>query len=343
MKINNKILFFITLFILMALTFILVIQLIPVDRGVPAISYTHFKVEYQHLDNNGCLISYIIYNPYNFSKKSPMLGEIPEEILNNTEIIIVDYRLLPTTVKEYAPKNYKFSKVNWNKDMINLSNGIIEVIDIPLEPKAYTIFPMYCLFKNPPVYPYGKLIKANISKIGNNTYELEYNVEPNWTLNYVIILVPQKVGYDEEYKMAVIEYKNNISKEIEKIKEKYGLFIFENETDELFNVLSKYYDVKHPENYTIEQKANGNLIISKDFLGYYPEYYGYYTNGKYYEIVLKKTSGKLIFYSTGKPIVIINIKLSKHYVNKLYFENKITEVNQEIVISYENLNIVLVF
>ncbi|XRO76296.1 hypothetical protein ACO3VM_05750 [Methanocaldococcus sp. 10A] len=42
------------------------------------------------------------------------------------------------------------------------------------------------------------------------------------------------------------------------------------------------------------------------------------------------------YHTTGKPILIIIAKLSKHYVNKLYFENTTVFVNQEIIVSYGN-------
>ncbi|NPA62841.1 MAG: hypothetical protein GXN95_04740 [Methanococci archaeon] len=216
--------------------------------------------------------------------------------------------------------------------MVNFNNNIIEVKNISLSSKTYTILPMYCIFKNPPAYPYGKFIEANITKIGNNTYKLKYKVEFNGTLDYVRILIPQKIGYSEKYKREVIDYKKNISEEFDKIRKKYGLFIFEDEVDELLKSLTKYEDIEIPKNYSIEQKADGYLIYSKDFLGYYPKYYGYYTNNAYYEIISKNTSGEITFYSTGRAIAIINAKLSKQYVNELYHEQKILFVNQEVVV-----------
>ncbi|ACX72468.1 conserved hypothetical protein [Methanocaldococcus vulcanius M7] len=328
MKNKNLFLF---LFIFSIAVFIGYYLTVPVDRGVPTISATHFDVVYQYLDNYGCLIAYIIYNPYEVNRTAPIVEEIPKEIINNTEIIIVDYRFLSPNVKDYAPKGYKFVKVNWSRDMINFNNNIIEVKNISLSSKTYTILPMYCIFKNPPVYPYGKFIEANITKTGNNIYKLKYKIEFNGTLDYVRILIPQKIGYSEEYKRKVINYKKNISEEFDKIRKKYELFIFEDEVDELLKSLTKYTGVETPKNYSIEQKAKGHLIYSKDFLGYYPKYYGYYTNNAYYEIISKNTSGEITFYSTGKAIAIIDAKLSKQYINELYHEKKILFINQEDV------------
>ncbi|AFK23308.1 hypothetical protein [Pyrococcus sp. ST04] len=279
----------------------------PYENLRPALAFPDVRT-LEIVDEKSYTLNVIVFNKNNETLNWILSVNLPKEIKGNAEVFFIDNSFIVLRTFSMAP-NATFIEVNWSNEIVCLEGDTLK-FNLSIPPKSYIIIPMSVVFKEWPSYPFGKLVSAKITKLDDSRYILGYMAEENCTVE---IWIPKKVGYSEEYGKKVNEYKNRIKETFEEIKSEYGILIVGKEVERALRRFEGYEDIEPPNDYCLTQKAEGEEIYSKDWMGYLGAF-GYYTSGEYYVNVFEDEKGSLSFTANGtcEPKVIIRSTLIKN-------------------------------